>query len=221
MKKNVYVSVSTDPIKEYSKITDYVALIQDKADLLHCDVMDGKFVESKTYDASLLENINHNSVIMLDVHLMIENPQNYYQSYINAGANILTLHYEAFKDKELLDQVIKDIKSQGVLAGLAIKPQTTFKEVKNFLYGIDVILVMSVEPGASGQKFMPSVLDKIKQIDKFRTDNNLNFKIEVDGGINESNAHLLVAAGVDMIVSGSYVFNSRDKAKAINDLKTN
>lgn len=221
MKRNVFVSVSTDPIKEYQKITDYVSLIQDKADLLHCDIMDGKFVDGKTYDARLLENINHNSVIMLDVHLMIENPQNYYQDYINAGANIITVHYEAFKDKELLDQVIKDIKSQGILAGISIKPGTSFKEIKNFLYGVDIVLVMSVEPGASGQKFMPSALEKIKEIDKFRSDNNLAFKIEVDGGVNEGNSHALIAAGVDILVSGSYVYNSKDKAKAIETLKSN
>lgn len=220
MKKNVYVSVSTDPIKEYQKITDYVSLIQDKADLLHCDIMDGKFVNSKTYDASLLENINHNSVIMLDVHLMIDQPELYYQSYINAGANLITVHYEAFKDKDLLDQVIKDIKSQGILAGLAVKPGTNFKEVKNFLYGIDIVLVMTVEPGASGQKFNANMLDKIKEIDKFRADNNLNFKIEVDGGVNESNARTLIASGVDILVSGSYVYNSKDKAKAIETLKS-
>ena len=219
MKKNIFVSVSTDPLKEYQKITEYASFMQGKADMLHCDVMDGMFVENKTYDARLLDGINKNSLIMLDVHLMIDEPEYYYQEYIDAGANIVTLHVEAFKNQELLPEVIKKIQAQHVLAGLAINPETTFKEVKMFLYDVDVVLVMGVEPGESGQKFMPEVLNKIKQIDKFRADNNLSYKIEVDGGINEQNAKALIDAGVDILVSGNYVYSAQDKEKAIETLR--
>lgn len=219
MKKNVFVSVSTDPIEEYQKIVDYAGQMQDKADMLHCDVMDGKFVENKTYDSSLVANINKRSLIMLDVHLMIENPQAYLEDYIAAGANILTFHYEAVKDKQLLADMIKYVRSRGVLTGVAIKPETKFKDIKLFLYDLDVLLVMSVNPGMSGQKFIPATLDKIKQIDAYRMDNNLSFKIEVDGGVNDTNAKTLVAAGADILVSGSFVYGAQDKDAAISKLK--
>lgn len=219
MKKNVYVSVSTDPIKEYQKITEYVKEMQGVADFIHCDIMDGEFVPCKTYDHTLVQGLNNKSLTMLDVHLMITEPEEYYVDYINAGANIVTVHYEAFKDKELLTNVIKDIQFRRALAGLSIKPATTFKEIKMFLYDVDVVLVMSVEPGASGQKFMPETIEKIKQLDKFREDNNLNFKIEVDGGVNDQNAKTLVEAGVDILVSGNYIYTSPDKKKAIETLR--
>lgn len=219
MKKNVYVSVSTDPISEYQKVVEYAGFLQDKADMLHCDVMDGKFVPSKTYDYSIVDNINNNSLLMLDVHLMIEDPQDFVDEYIAAGANILTVHYEAFADKECLAKTIKYIKSKGVLAGLAVCPETSFKQFKLFLFDVDVVLVMSVVPGASGQKFLPETVDKIAQIEKFRTENGLNFKIEVDGGVNENNAKALVAAGTDILVSGSFVFNAKDKQAAISVLR--
>lgn len=219
MKKNIYISVSTDPVKEYQKVFDYVSFIQNKADMLHCDIMDGKFVERTTYDSNLLASINSNSLIMLDVHLMIKQPEAYYQDYIDAGANILTIHYEAVKDKELLIKIIKDIQSKKVLAGLAICPGTELKDIKHFLYDVDIVLVMSVDPGQSGQKFEQSSITKIKQIDKFRADNNLQFKIEVDGGINDVNAKKLINAGADILVSGSFVYNSADRLAAIDKLK--
>ena len=115
--------------------------------------------------------------------------------------------------------MIKDIKDRHTLVGLSIKPETQFKEFKMFLYDIDVVLVMSVEPGLSGQRFMPEVIDKIKELEKFRVDNNLDFKIEIDGGISEENAKIVVDAGVDMLVSGSYVYNSKDRVAAISTLK--
>lgn len=219
MKKNVYVSVSTDPIKEYQKITEYVKEMQGKADMLHCDVMDGQFVSSETYDYNLINSLNDNSLIMLDVHLMIEQPEMIYLNYIEAGANILTLHYEAIANKEVLPRVIKNIQDRDALAGIAIKPETSFKEIKMFLYDVDLVLVMSVEPGASGQKFMPEALDKIKELDKFRQENNLSYKIEVDGGVNDQNAKAIVEAGGDILVSGNYVYSSLDREKAIENLR--
>ncbi len=219
MKKNVYVSLSTLCIKDFQHITEYAKVMQGKADMLHCDVGDGVFVDCKTYDASLIKGINKNSLIMLDVHLMVDEPELKYLEYIKAGANIVTLHYEAFKNKELLPQVIKNIQFNRVLAGLAIKPETSFKEVKTYLFDVDVVLVLGVDPGASGQKFKPETIKKIKEIDKFRQENNLSFKIQVDGGVNEQNAKTLVDAGADILVSGNYVFNSPDREKAIENLR--
>ncbi len=219
MKKNIYVSVSTDPIKEYQKITEYAKEMQGKADMLHCDVMDGHFVSNETYDYNLIKSLNDNGLIMLDVHLMIDQPEMIYLNYIKSGANILTVHYEAIANKEVLPIVIRNIQESGTLAGIAINPETSFKEIKMFLFDVDLVLVMSVEPGASGQKFMPETLQKIKELDKFRQDNNLTYKIEVDGGVNEQNAKSIIEAGADILVSGNYVYNSQDREKAIENLK--
>ncbi len=219
MKKNIYISVSTDPIKEYQKITEYVKEMQGQADLLHCDVMDGEFVSNETYNYNLVKSLNDNTLLMLDVHLMIAKPEMIYLNYIEAGANILTLHYEAVENKEVLPTVFKNIHDRHTLAGLAIKPETSFKEIKMFLYDVDLVLVMSVEPGASGQKFMSEALDKIKELDKFRQENNLSYKIEVDGGVNDQNAKSIVEAGADILVSGNYVYNSQDRQKAIEILR--
>lgn len=218
---NTYVAVSTDPIKSYEEIVEYAKEMQDKADLLHCDVMDGKFVQSKTYDWAMVENLNQNTALMLDVHLMVDEPLQSIENYIKAGANIVTLHYEAFKKKEDLVKAINLVKSMKALVGLSIKPETSFKEIRLFCYNIDVLLVMSVEPGKSGQKFISDTFEKVKQIAKFRHDNNLNFKIEVDGGVNAENAKGLREAGVDILVSGSYVFGATDRKKAIESLKKN
>ena len=218
---NTYVAVSTDPIKSYEEIVEYAKEMQDKADLLHCDVMDGKFVQNKTYDWAMVENLNQNTALMLDVHLMVDEPLQSIENYIKAGANIVTLHYEAFKKKEDLVKAINLVKSMKTLVGLSIKPETSFKEIRLFCYNIDVLLVMSVEPGKSGQKFISDTFEKVKQIAKFRHDNNLNFKIEVDGGVNAENAKGLREAGVDILVSGSYVFGATDRKKAIENLKKN
>jgi len=219
MKKEVYISVSTDPVKEIQGVVEYAKELQGKADFLHCDIMDGKFVEKQTYDAALVSNINQNSLIALDVHLMCDEPFEKIDEYLSAGANILTIHYEAFKNKKNIVDAVKKIKEKNALAGISFKPNTSVKEIKVFLNEFDVVLVMSVEPGKSGQKFLPESIDKIKELDRIRKENNLNFKIEVDGGVNNENAKEIVEAGGDMLVSGSYIYNSKDRNKAINSLR--
>lgn len=219
MKKNVYISVSTDPIVEYQTICEYAKEMQGKADFLHCDIMDGKFVPKTTYDAALVNNINHNSLIMLDVHLMCSEPLMSLDDYIKAGSNIITVHYEAFSNKNDLMLALEKIKGAKTLAGLSIKPDTTISEVKAYLHDFDVILVMSVEPGASGQKFMPEALEKIKELDRIRTENNYNYKIEVDGGVNNQNAKEIIDAGADMLVSGSFVYKAQNKKHVIEELR--
>lgn len=219
MKKDVFVSVSTDPMSEYQLICEYAKEMQRIADFLHCDIMDGKFVPKTTFDHQLVSNINSNSLIMLDVHLMCEEPLGLIDNYLKAGANIITIHYEAFKDKNDIIKALEKIKKANALAGLSIKPDTSVNEIKIYAHDFDLILVMSVEPGASGQKFLPESLDKIKQLDELRSSNDYNYKIEVDGGVNEENADKIVEAGADILVSGSYVYKAQDRKKAIESLK--
>ncbi len=221
MKRVVDVAVSTDPISDFQNIVEYAKQMQGIADFLHCDIMDENFVKKNTYDYNVVKSINSASAIMLDCHLMVNEPANEVSKYINAGANIVTVHYEAFKDKNLLAEVLDYIKSCNTLAGISLNPGTPFKEIRAFAYSVDIILVMGVEPGASGQETMSETFDKVAEIYKFKVDNNLNFKIEFDGGVNEKNAQKLRELGVDILVSGSYVFEAKDKVKAINFLKGN
>lgn len=219
MKNEVFVAVSTDPVTDYQNIIEYAKSVQGIADFLHCDIMNENFVPKNTYDYNLLENINRNSLIMLDAHLMVNDPTEDIHKYIEAGANLLTVHYEAFDDKEDLVNVIKYIKEQKCLAGISLKPNTKFKAIRSYVFGCDVVLVMGVEPGFSGQKLIPEMIDKVKEIAQFRQENNLSFKIEFDGGVNAENAKILIDAGVDILVSGSYVYKSEDREKAIKILK--
>lgn len=221
MKKIVDIAVSTDPIKDYQNIIDYAKHMQGVADFLHCDIMNQNFVEKDTFDFNLVKNINRNSLIMLDVHLMVDEPMDDIPKYIDAGANILTVHYEAFENKENLVNSIKFIKENHTLAGISLKPTTPFKEIRSFVFNCDLVLIMGVEPGASGQQMEEGILDKVREIDEFRKSNNLNFKIEFDGGVNEKNAKDLINAGVDILVSGSYVYGSKDKKNAVRTLKEN
>ncbi len=219
MKRKVDVAPSTDPLKEKQSIIDYAKQIQPYADLLHCDIMDGKFVKNKTFDSSFVKSINSQSLIPLDVHLMTKEPLQTLEEYINAGANILTVHYEAFADKRELLQALSLTRKKGALAGISFKPNTQIKDVKSFFFYVDVVLLMGVEPGESGQEMMESTFARLSEINKFRNENKLCFKIEVDGGVNEKNAHLLSELGADILVSGSYVFNASDREKAIKKLK--
>ena len=219
MRRNVDVSVSTDPISDYQNIIEYAKEVQGEAEFLHCDIMNENFVPKNTYDFNLVKNINRNSLIMLDVHLMVNEPSEDIEKYIDAGANIITVHYEAFEDKNDLVEAIKFIKANHTLAGISLKPETQFKEIRPFVFNADVVLVMGVEPGKSGQTLMPEMIDRVREIDKFRQENNLHFKIEFDGGVNPENAKTLIEAGVDILVSGSFVYNSINRSEAIKRLR--
>lgn len=219
MKKYVDVSVSTDPVKDFQELVEYAKELQGQADLLHCDVMDGEFVESKTFDASFVKNLNEQTVTMLDVHLMVKEPMQDIEKYSEAGANIITVHYEAFANKKEVLKALKLIKEKGCLAGISFKPKTNINEIKNYLYFVDVVLVMGVEPGASGQDMLQSTYKKISELKKLRQENKYNYKIEVDGGVTDQNSKLLSEMGADILVSGSFVYNAKDRAKAIKKLK--
>ena len=219
MKRKVDISVSTDPVTDYQQIIEYAKDMQGVADLLHCDIMNENFVPKNTYDFNLLNNINRNSLIMLDVHLMVNEPMLDIPKYIEAGANIVTVHYEAFEDKDNLVKTIEYIKQNNTLAGISFNPATPFKEVKSYMFNCDVVLIMGVVPGRSGQSLIPEMFDRVKEVYQFREENNLKFKIEFDGGVNIENAQKLVDLGCDILVSGSYVYKSEDRKKAIEILK--
>ncbi|MBQ8424928.1 MAG: ribulose-phosphate 3-epimerase [Clostridia bacterium] len=184
------------------------------ANFVHIDVMDGKFVKSKTFDYTFVDKIRDKTHLLFDVHLMVKDPDNDIDKYIKAGADIVTVHYEACKD---VVSVLKKIKSRNVLAGIAISPNTPVLKIKDIIESklVDVITVMSVEPGASGQKFIPKMAEKISEIREL----NKRVFIEIDGGVNLSNASMLRKLGVNILVSGSCIFKSTDMKKTINALK--
>lgn len=219
MKKEVMISVSTLPVADYQGIVEYAKSLQGLADFLHCDVMDGEFVPATTYNQTVVYSINQNCLTMLDVHLMVKEPAALIDGYIEAGANIITLHYEAFKDKEELHSMLHYIREKNVLAGLAVNPETDLSDIKLYFYEVDLVLVMGVAPGAYGQKLLPGIVDKIKSIADYRDANSMKFKIEIDGGVNLENASTLVEAGADILVSGNYVYKAQDREAAINALR--
>ncbi len=221
----MFVSPSTDPISSKSKnfeekIVNYAkVLLEAGADFLHCDVMDGDFVKNTTYDYEIVKKINENCLIPLDVHLMITNPAPEIEQYVKAGANFITIHYEAFESEDELESVLKVIRLNKLLAGISFKPKTSVKLIEKFLPLCDIVMVMSVEPGMSGKKFIPESYKKIEELNKIRTEKKLKFMIEADGGINPEIAQEIKKLGVDIIVSGNYIFKSKDKKQAIMSLR--
>ena len=191
------------------------------ASYLHFDVMDGHFVPNLSFGPHVLSTINRDHKLINDVHLMVEQPEKFFDSFIRAGADIITFHYEVYKDQGAkMLAAIETLKRQGIKVGISIKPKTSVEEIEKLLPLIDLVLVMSVEPGFGGQAFMMSAVDKIKLLDEIRSTNkDMNYLIEVDGGINAQTAKLAKAAGADILVAGSYIFNSDDYKERINSLK--
>ena len=214
-----YVSPSTDPIKNIEDVIKYADEIKDTADFLHCDIMDGKFVEKSTFDYVALKLIKERTLIPLDVHLMVKEPSKVIQKYIDAGANVITVHYEAYENKKKLDRDLKKINKAGCLCGISIKPKTDIYEIMHLLSFVDIVLLMSVEPGKSGQTFINETYSKLVELDKLREDYSSKFKIEVDGGINPEISHKLKRLGADIVVSGSFVHKSQDRVMAIKQLR--
>ena len=188
------------------------------ADLIHVDVMDGHFVPNLTIGPPVIKALRKYTKLPFDVHLMIDPVHKYIKEYAKAGSDIITIHPES---TENLKSSIKEIKDLKKKAGVSLNPDTPIETILNDLNDIDLILVMSVFPGFGGQKFMPEVLKKIDELSKLRTKNNLNYKIEVDGGIDFSNSKKTIEAGADILVSGTTIFkeNNGDLKKNIEILR--
>ncbi len=198
---------------------DLIRIKNAGADFAHVDCMDGHFVPNIAFGPSFVSSLAKENIIDLDVHLMIENPLKYIDSVI-PNSKIITIHVETI-DEDDFQEILERVHKKNKLLGITLKPNTSINELDKYLSRVDLVLVMSVMPGFSGQKFMPSSYEMIKYLLNYRNKNNLNYIIEVDGGVNESNYKSLIDAGVDMLVSGNYLFSSNieEKIKLMKEYK--
>ena len=187
-----------------------------QADYIHVDIMDGVFVPNISFGIPVTAAIRQYAHKPLDVHLMIVNPDNYLEDFKKAGAEIITVHYEACNH---LHRTIQKIKSLGCEAGVAINPHTPVEVLRDIITDVDMVCIMSVNPGFGGQSFIDRTYDKIRRLKQMIEQAHANTKIEVDGGVNEANAGLLLDAGADVLVAGSFVFSSKDPINTIRKLK--
>ena len=188
------------------------------ADIIHCDIMDGHFVPNITFGPDVVAKVNEITNLPLDVHLMIDSPDKYIKNFADAGADYISVHYE---NNVHLNRLVNYIKSFGVKAGVAINPATPVNVLSEIIIEADFILIMSVNPGFGGQKFIKSSIAKVKELKKMIRDKNENCLIEIDGGINEGNIKELAESGVDMFVAGATIFKAKDRKvmiKELNDL---
>ncbi len=195
---------------------DCKMLNESEADWFHLDVMDGRFVPNISFGLPIIEHIRKATNKVCDVHLMIVEPEKYAEAFKNAGADILTVHIEACTH---LHRNIQQIKSLGMKAGVAVNPHTPVNLLADILGDIDLVCLMSVNPGFGGQKFIPRTLDKIRELRKMIDDNKLNVQIEIDGGVTLENASSIIEAGAHVLVAGNTVFRSKDPVATIRQLK--
>ncbi|MGN1401712.1 MAG: ribulose-phosphate 3-epimerase [Bacillus sp. (in: firmicutes)] len=186
------------------------------ADYIHIDVMDGQFVPNITIGPLIVEAVRPITKLPLDVHLMIEDPDRYIEAFANAGADYITVHVEACRH---LDRTISLIKSYGVKAGVVLNPATPVQMIKHVIKELDMVLLMSVNPGFGGQSFIPEVLTKISEVKKLADQVNPDLEIEVDGGVNSETAKLCVDAGANVLVAGSAIYNKEDRKQAIEEIR--
>jgi ribulose-phosphate 3-epimerase len=204
---------------DFSQLGNEIKRLEEGgADMIHVDVMDGHFVPNLTIGPPVIKALRKQCSIKFDVHLMISPVHKFIKAYADAGADIITIHPEATKN---LDESISKIKSLNKKVGVSLNPESKLDLITNYLEKIDLVLIMSVNPGFGGQKFMPEVLDKVKQLKEIKSKKNMNFDIEIDGGINFDNCQSAIDAGANILVSGTTVFksNNGDIKKNINLLK--
>jgi len=186
------------------------------ARIIHVDVMDGHFVPNITIGPPVIKSLRRSTDLLLDVHLMIEDPDRYIPDFIDAGADVITVHQEACRH---LDRTLSLMRATGIEAGVAINPATPVETLSAVLDLVDMVLVMSVNPGFGGQKFIPYALNKLRQLDRERQERGLDFRLEVDGGITPDNLQEVVRAGADWIVAGNAVFSAPDPAQRVAEMQ--
>jgi len=202
---------------DFSELAKQISLIEEGgADYIHMDIMDGAFVPNITFGAPVVKSLIGKTKLPFDIHLMIENPQYRLADFVTPQTEYLVVHQEACKH---LHRVIQQIKDLGIKAGAALNPATPICMLEEILGDLDLILLMSVNPGFGGQKFIPSSIDKIKRLDAIRKEKGYSYKIEIDGGVNLQNASLIKNAGCDILVAGSAVFGAEDIPKRVKEFK--
>ena len=203
---------------DFSKLGDQIQQCLDSGiHWIHCDIMDGHFVPNISYGPATVETVRHIAPeAFLDVHLMIENPDHYIEDFSDAGADLISVHYEACPH---LHRTIQNIHQHGCMTGVVINPATCVELLRPILPDVDLALIMSVNPGFGGQSFIESSIEKVRNLAQIRNDLNLNFLIEVDGGVGLKNAAKLTSAGTDILVAGSSVFKTDDIPARITELQ--
>lgn len=195
---------------------DVEMINESDADWFHIDIMDGVFVPNISFGMPVLEAINKHAGKVVDVHLMIVDPDRYIQTFADLGADILSVHYEAC---DHLHRTLQAISAAGMRTGVALNPHTNVSLLEDVINDIDLVLLMSVNPGFGGQSFIENTYKKIRQLKEIILDNNASTQIEIDGGVTNENAKQLIEAGADVLVAGSYIFKSADPSATIKDLK--
>lgn len=215
------ISASVLTVEKDNATTTFYNLETGKINYFHIDVMDGKFVEKNNLELmkDYALTISHISNLGLDVHLMVENVEEVADEYLMLEPEILTFHIEATKNEERTKNIIELIKNSGTRVGIAISPETSIEDIKQYLNSIHMVLVMTVVPGKGGQKLIPETLEKVKSLKQYITENNIDIDIEVDGGINDITAEQAILSGANILVAGNYLVSAENISEAVKKLK--